>query len=117
MYVTYNTITGRVFSWSNKSKTPPANHAEIQTDNYNYQEHWYYDEKSNTFSGPTEADQNEELSIDVRNTRNELLERTDWRFRSDLTPSQAWIDYCQALRDIPLQEGFPNNITWPTPPE
>ena len=50
---------------------------------------------------------------EVRTQRNKLLVDTDWRFRSDMTPSQDWIDYCQALRDIPLQEGFPENVTWP----
>lgn len=54
---------------------------------------------------------------DVRNERNRLLAETDWRFRSDLTPSQAWIDYCQALRDIPSQAGFPWNVQWPSKPE
>ena len=53
----------------------------------------------------------------VRQERNERLSQTDWRFRSDMTPSQDWIDYCQALRDITAQEGFPHNITWPTKPE
>ena len=44
---------------------------------------------------------------DVRQQRNKLLAETDWRFRSDMNPSQAWIDYCQALRDLPQQPGFP----------
>jgi len=59
----------------------------------------------------------EELSVIIRQERNERLKETDWRFRSDLNPSQAWIDYCQNLRDIPLQAEFPTNITWPTRPE
>ena len=58
----------------------------------------------------------EELSANVRARRNDLLAETDWRFRSDLTPSQEWIDYCQALRDVPAQEGFPTNVTWPIKP-
>ena len=37
----------------------------------------------------------------LREERNRRLQETDWRFRSDLTPSQEWIDYCQALRDLP----------------
>jgi hypothetical protein len=53
----------------------------------------------------------------VRNKRNALLSETDWRFRSDMNPSQEWIDYCQALRDITAQEGFPYSVTWPTKPE
>ncbi len=27
-----------------------------------------------------------------------------------------WVSYRQQLRDITLQEGFPDNIVWPTPP-
>lgn len=53
----------------------------------------------------------------MRLERNKLLSETDWRFRSDLTPSQEWKDYCQALRDVPTQAGFPWTIAWPTQPE
>ena len=56
--------------------------------------------------------------------RNRLLQETDWRFRSDLTPSQEWIDYCQALRDLPStsspeldDQGNLTNVIWPTKPE
>lgn len=59
----------------------------------------------------------------LRIQRNQLLAQTDWRFRSDLSPSQAWIDYCQALRDLPAtatpsldENGNLTNVTWPTPP-
>ena len=52
---------------------------------------------------------------DIRSKRNTLISATDWRFRSDQTPSQAWIDYCQALRDITSQAD-PFNIVWPTEP-
>jgi hypothetical protein len=61
------------------------------------------------------ADANQATS--VRDERNRKLTETDWRFRSDLTPSPAWIDYCQALRDLPEQSGFPWDVTWPTQPE
>lgn len=53
---------------------------------------------------------------EVRSKRNSLLASTDWLFRSDMTPSQAWIDYCQALRDITQQSGFPHDVIWPTAP-
>lgn len=52
----------------------------------------------------------------VRQRRNQMLSETDWRFRSDLTPSQEWKDYCQALRDITTQSGFPFNVVWPNQP-
>jgi hypothetical protein len=57
-----------------------------------------------------------EQASNVRRTRDATLAETDWRFRSDMTPSQAWKDYCQALRDVPLQSGFPWTITWPDAP-
>jgi len=59
----------------------------------------------------------------LRELRNAMLAQTDWRFRSDLTPSQAWIDYCQSLRDLPAtatpaldENGNLTGVTWPTPP-
>ena len=51
----------------------------------------------------------------VRSKRNALLAATDYRFRSDQTPSAAWVTYSQALRDITTQAD-PSNITWPTEP-
>ena len=38
---------------------------------------------------------------EVRKERNRLLSISDWRFMSDQTPSQEWIDYRQFLRDLP----------------
>jgi hypothetical protein len=63
-----------------------------------------------------QAQKDAEQAKNVRATRDQKLASTDWRFRSDMTPSQEWIDYCQALRDVPSQEGFPWNITWPVEP-
>ena len=37
----------------------------------------------------------------LRKERNRRIAQTDWRFRSDLSPSQEWKDYCVALRDLP----------------
>ena len=37
----------------------------------------------------------------LREERNRRIAQTDWRFRSDLSPSQEWKDYCVALRDLP----------------
>ena len=58
-----------------------------------------------------------EQAKNVRDERTRKLAETDWRFRSDMTPSQAWIDYCVALRNVPEQVGFPWNVQWPTQPE
>jgi hypothetical protein len=57
-----------------------------------------------------------EQAKSVRATRDTKLSETDWRFRSDMTPSQEWKDYCQALRDVPSQAGFPWTIEWPEAP-
>lgn len=57
-----------------------------------------------------------EQAKSVRKERDVKLAETDWRFRSDMNPSQAWKDYCQALRDVPEQAGFPWAITFPTQP-
>ena len=54
--------------------------------------------------------------LEARTLRNELIAKTDWWATSDRTMSQAEVDYRQALRDIPQQAGFPNNITWPKEP-
>jgi hypothetical protein len=63
------------------------------------------------------AQKDAEQAKSVRQTRDDKLTETDWRFRSDMTPSQEWKDYCQALRDVPLQSGFPWTITWPVEPQ
>lgn len=51
----------------------------------------------------------------VRDQRDGLLQETDWRASSDLTLSDVWKNYRQALRDVPTQSD-PFNITWPTKP-
>ncbi len=62
------------------------------------------------------ASKDAEQAKAVRTSRDDKLTETDWRFRSDMTPSQEWKDYCQALRDIPAQAGFPWTVTWPDAP-
>lgn len=55
-------------------------------------------------------------AAELRAVRGAKLSETDWRFRSDMTPSQAWKDYCKALRNVPQQSGFPDSVTWPVEP-
>ena len=62
------------------------------------------------------ASKDAEQAKSVRQSRDDKLSATDWRFRSDLTPSQEWKDYCQALRNVPSQSGFPWEVIWPTQP-
>ena len=62
----------------------------------------------------------EVLSLDVRLERNKLLSNTDHLIQSDYPISdekkQEIKVYRQALRDIPQQDGFPDNIIWPDKP-
>ena len=54
--------------------------------------------------------------------RNTLLAESDWTdtasapARLGQATYDAWQTYRQALRDIPQQPGYPNNVVWPTPP-
>lgn len=62
----------------------------------------------------------EVLSLDVRLERNKLLSDTDHLIQADYPISdekkQEIKVYRQALRDIPQQDGFPDNIVWPEKP-
>ena len=64
---------------------------------------------------PTDAEILAQKWVAVRVERNAKLAATDWRASSDLTLSDAWKTYRQALRDVPTQSD-PDNITWPTEP-
>ena len=58
----------------------------------------------------------------LRRKRDSILEKTDKYTVPDYphpTPEarQAWLDYRQALRDLPSTTGDPANPVWPVPPE
>ena len=61
-------------------------------------------------------------TVKVRNARNSMLAETDWvelpssSIRLSAETMTNYMNYRQALRDIPSQEGFPFNITWPILP-
>jgi len=38
---------------------------------------------------------------EIRAQREIELKESDWRFMSDRSPSQEWIDYRQFMRDLP----------------
>ena len=55
---------------------------------------------------------------EARTERDRLLADSDWTQVADAPVDQAaWATYRQALRDVPEQAGFPDNINWPTKPE
>ena len=60
--------------------------------------------------------------VELRTKRNKVISSTDYLFTSDFphaTPEkkQEWLDYRQALRDLPSVTEDPANPVWPTPPE
>jgi hypothetical protein len=53
---------------------------------------------------------------ELRRERDKRLAETDWWANSDLTMTQAQIDYRQALRDITNTYSSPDDVVWPTKP-
>jgi len=62
----------------------------------------------------------------LRIERNKKIAETDWRVLPDQTPSDDWINYRQALRDLPASASPKlgsdyeldfSSFTWPTEPE
>jgi hypothetical protein len=56
--------------------------------------------------------------ISIRMQRDAKLAESDWTQMPDYTSEikESWAIYRQALRDITTQDGFPNEVTWPTKP-
>ena len=82
---------------------------------------------------PTETEVNSKIaSLDsaeamklLREERDKRIAKTDWRASSDLTLTDAWKTYRQALRDLPasaspkLDSNYEldlTSVTWPTEP-
>lgn len=61
------------------------------------------------------------LKNKVRFIRDERLAKTDYLIMPDYkindTDKESVLEYRQALRDVPQQEGFPENVIWPEKPE
>ena len=62
--------------------------------------------------------ENASMASQVRSKRDSKLANSDWTQVLDAPVDRtAWAAYRQALRDVPAQEGFPWNVTWPEQPE
>ena len=59
----------------------------------------------------------DDVAKGLRRDRNMFLAETDHWVVADRTPTQEQLDYRQALRDVPQQEGWPHYAVWPTKPE
>lgn len=63
------------------------------------------------------ANANSRAAANIRTERDTKLTESDWTQVADAPVDQAaWATYRQALRDIPSQAGFPNEVTWPVEP-
>ena len=65
---------------------------------------------------PTQADLDEYSLNALRSQRNYKLYETDWMANSDVTMSDEWKTYRQALRDITKTYKNEMEVVWPTPP-
>jgi hypothetical protein len=69
--------------------------------------------------------EDDQLAMEVRRQRDDLIEGMRWRLEryerqfplGETDDSDTWyneaLQYVQNLRDVPQQEGFPENIEWP----
>lgn len=117
LYTTYNQdgeIIGQMFTRA----TPPKNSIP---GNYN-NEYRVVDGKAVKKLDEEILSQKEADTISrYRSLRDKLLRASDWTQIPDNQLNeeqrQAWIDYRQALRDLPANTTDPFNVTWPTPPD
>lgn len=64
-----------------------------------------------------ETGANDRAAAEIRTERDAKLTHSDWTQVADAPVDQAaWATYRQALRDIPSQAGFPNEVVWPVEP-
>ena len=64
------------------------------------------------------AGADDRAAAEIRTERDIKLTESDWTQVTDAPVDQAaWATYRQALRDIPEQSGFPNEVNWPTEPQ
>lgn len=53
----------------------------------------------------------------IRSQRDMLLSECDWTQTADApVDKEAWSQYRALLRNVPQQEGFPADVTWPEKP-
>jgi hypothetical protein len=63
------------------------------------------------------AQRDAEQAKSVREDRNRRLAECDWTQLADSPVDKAvWATYRQALRDVPMQAGFPWTVVWPDAP-
>lgn len=126
---------GLLETLSNVSWLSQTTYTPTQYENLEDTSNLIYNEEANVytvapFTIPTEQEcqdywdttlNNSILLTNLRRKRNALLDKTDKYGISDYPhPSeevkQAWLDYRQALRDLPANTEDPSNPVWPQEP-
>lgn len=127
MYLVYKTSNGELVSGYYKESRRDerltelgSGYAGVEKDNYNPRTDRYYDAATDTFSGPTDAEQDALDMQALRLKRGELLAQSDWTQSPDSPLTDAkkteWQTYRTALRNLPANTSDPANPIWPTPP-
>ena len=101
-------ITDKVLRLSDNAVIP------FDDNNTDYQEYLEW-AKTNT----TETDDISLTWDDIRATRDQILQSTDWTMTTGATVDQAqWAAYRQTIRDIPqtYKDKTPDDVVWPTQP-
>ena len=75
-----------------------------------------YVSSNNTFIDLTPAITDNDKWNYWRMIRNQKIAESDWMANSDVTMTDAWKTYRQALRDLPANNSDVDDINWPTKP-
>ncbi len=106
-------------------RSEPSSTGQIFTEKERYSDDENYERnlliaKSEAYNGEVTVEDIPMTADEARTKRDKLLAATDWTqvldAPIDAATREAYRAYRQALRDIPDQEGFPENITWPELP-
>ena len=133
IYSVYDPITGQILSTIFDSTDSSPNNSV--PGNYNDQEHYVDIETKNVIfksSKPTDDHlwdinsktwivDNTKLPNQMRKKRNQLLSVIDkvnliWYSSLSVEQQTQLQNYRTALLNVPQQDGFPNNINWPSKP-
>lgn len=74
------------------------------------------DVRMTAYEAAVQAQDEDRAAELARLIRDKMLVASDKYASVDRPTNDAWITYRQALRDLPNQEGFPFDVTFPTTP-